>query len=86
MLKKEEQELQTEQEKLERERNLHIREMKRLVHESASRFKDGTILHHRYLLLHLIGEFVVDFLSFYSLGSPLTVDTLNSLNHFFTEM
>ena len=58
MLKKEEQELQMEQEKLERERNLHIREMKRLVHESASRFKDGTVLHHRYLLLHLIGESV----------------------------
>ena len=55
VLKKEEQEFQTDQDKLDRERNLHIREMKRLVYESASRFKDGTVLHSRYLLLYLIG-------------------------------
>ena len=39
-LKKEEVDLQSELEKLERERNLHIRELKRIHNEDHSRFKD----------------------------------------------
>jgi tousled-like kinase len=55
-LKKEEIELQSELEKLERERNLHIRELKRIHNEDHSRFKDHPILHEQYLLLTLIGK------------------------------
>ncbi len=52
----EEASLQSELEKLQRERNLHIREQKRLSAEDSSRFKDHPTLHDRYLLLHLIGK------------------------------
>ena len=45
-----------ELEKLERERNLHIRELKRISAEDASRFKAHPTLHERYLLLHMIGR------------------------------
>ncbi|XP_070565414.1 serine/threonine-protein kinase tousled-like 2 isoform X2 [Ptychodera flava] len=55
-LKKEEQDLQMELEKLERERNLHIRELKRIHNEDQSRFKDHPVLNERYLLLHLLGK------------------------------
>lgn len=48
--------LQLELEKLERERNLHIRELKRILAEDSSRFKSHPTLHSRYLLLHLIGK------------------------------
>ena len=48
--------LQLELEKLERERNLHIRELKRILAEDSSRFKTHPTLHSRYLLLHLIGK------------------------------
>ena len=54
--KKEEIDLQSELEKLERERNLHIRELKRLHNEDHSRFKDHPTLNDRYLLLSLIGK------------------------------
>ncbi|XP_028418083.1 serine/threonine-protein kinase tousled-like 2 [Dendronephthya gigantea] len=54
--KKEESDLAIELEKLERERNLHIREMKRLQSEDKSRFKDNPTLSERYLLLHLLGK------------------------------
>ena len=37
-LKKEDGDLQLELEKLERERNLHIRELKRIVNEDSSRY------------------------------------------------
>ena len=43
-------------ERLERERNVHIRELKRLRAEDQSRFKTHPTLHDRYLLLHLIGK------------------------------
>ena len=56
-LKKEEIELQSELEKMERERNLHIREIKRIHNEDHSRFKDHPTLNERYLLLNLIGNF-----------------------------
>jgi len=55
-LKKEEVDLQSELEKLERERNLHIRELKRIHNEDHSRFKDHPTLYERYLLLSLIGK------------------------------
>lgn len=55
-LKKEDQDLQVELEKLERERNLHIRELKRIHNEDNSRFNGHPILNDRYLLLSLIGK------------------------------
>lgn len=48
--------LNSELEKLERERNLHIRELKRISAEDSSRFKTHPTLHDRYLLLHMIGR------------------------------
>ncbi|XP_076361503.1 serine/threonine-protein kinase tousled-like 1 isoform X4 [Tachypleus tridentatus] len=55
-LKKEDADLQLELEKLERERNLHIRELKRLLNEDQSRFNNYTVLNERYLLLTLLGK------------------------------
>ncbi|CAJ0579562.1 unnamed protein product, partial [Mesorhabditis spiculigera] len=55
-LKKEEAEIQAESERLERERQLHIRELKRAAHEHASRYKDFILLHDRYLMLSLLGK------------------------------
>ncbi|KAG8199492.1 hypothetical protein JTE90_009339 [Oedothorax gibbosus] len=55
-LKKEDTDLQLELEKLERERNLHIRELKRIHNEDQSRFNNHPVLHERYLLLTLLGK------------------------------
>ncbi|XP_003745176.1 serine/threonine-protein kinase tousled-like 2 [Galendromus occidentalis] len=55
-LKKEDSDLQLELEKLERERNLHIRELKRIHNEDASRFNNHAVLNDRYLLLILLGK------------------------------
>ncbi|XP_072029817.1 serine/threonine-protein kinase tousled-like 2 isoform X2 [Amphiura filiformis] len=55
-LKKEEADLQSTLNDLERERNVHIREMKRIHNEDQSRFKDHTVLNERYLLLNLLGK------------------------------
>ncbi|KAM6951714.1 serine/threonine-protein kinase tousled-like 2 isoform 2-T2 [Aplochiton taeniatus] len=55
-LKKEEAEIQAELERLERVRNLHIRELKRIHNEDNSQFKDHPTLNERYLLLHLLGR------------------------------
>ncbi|XP_076327521.1 serine/threonine-protein kinase tousled-like 2 isoform X2 [Tachypleus tridentatus] len=55
-LKKEDADLQLELEKLERERNLHIRELKRLHNEDQTRFNNHTVLNERYLLLTLLGK------------------------------
>nr|XP_032807315.1 serine/threonine-protein kinase tousled-like 2 isoform X2 [Petromyzon marinus]XP_032807316.1 serine/threonine-protein kinase tousled-like 2 isoform X2 [Petromyzon marinus] len=55
-LKKEEAEIQAELERLERTRNLHIRELKRIHNEDNSQFKDHPTLNDRYLLLHLLGR------------------------------
>ena len=52
----EEQQMQAEVEVLERERNLHIREMKRVSAEDASRFSSNSTLSSRYLLLQLVGK------------------------------
>ncbi|KAK2173040.1 hypothetical protein NP493_908g00022 [Ridgeia piscesae] len=43
-------------EKLERERNLHIRELKRIHNEDNSRFNHHPVLNDRYLLLSLLGK------------------------------
>ncbi|KAI4895045.1 hypothetical protein NFI96_016159 [Prochilodus magdalenae] len=55
-LKKEEADIQAELERLERVRNLHIRELKRIHNEDNSQFKDHPTLNDRYLLLHLLGR------------------------------
>uniref|UniRef100_A0A8C9ZAZ3 Tousled-like kinase 2 n=1 Tax=Sander lucioperca TaxID=283035 RepID=A0A8C9ZAZ3_SANLU len=55
-LKKEEAEIQAELERLERVRNLHIRELKRIHNEDNSQFKDHPTLNDRYLLLYLLGR------------------------------
>uniref|UniRef100_A0A6M2DQ44 non-specific serine/threonine protein kinase n=1 Tax=Xenopsylla cheopis TaxID=163159 RepID=A0A6M2DQ44_XENCH len=55
-LKKEDADLQLEMEKLERERNLHIRELKRIHNEDQSRFNSHPVLNERYLLLMLLGK------------------------------
>ncbi|XP_037921426.1 serine/threonine-protein kinase tousled-like 2 isoform X4 [Hermetia illucens] len=55
-LKKEDADLQLEMEKLERERNLHIRELKRILNEDQSRFNNHPVLNDRYLLLMLLGK------------------------------
>ncbi|XP_062269775.1 serine/threonine-protein kinase tousled-like 2 isoform X1 [Platichthys flesus] len=55
-LKKEEAEIQSELEHLERVRNLHIRELKRIHNEDNSQFKDHPTLNERYLLLYLLGR------------------------------
>lgn len=41
--------------KIERERNLHIRELKRIHNEDQSRFNNHSVLNDRYLLLTLLG-------------------------------
>uniref|UniRef100_A0A2K5ZEC5 Protein kinase domain-containing protein n=1 Tax=Mandrillus leucophaeus TaxID=9568 RepID=A0A2K5ZEC5_MANLE len=55
-LKKEEAEIQAELERLERVRNLHTHELKRINNEDNSQFKDHLTLNERYLLLHLLGR------------------------------
>lgn len=55
-IKKEENETQQELEKLEKERNIHIRELKRINNEDQSRYNCHPILSNRYLLLELIGK------------------------------
>ncbi|KAF1744433.1 hypothetical protein MXB_374 [Myxobolus squamalis] len=56
ILRREECELNIEKEKLERERDLHIKNLKRTAMENASRFNDNPILNNRYILLELIGR------------------------------
>merc|ERR1719495_703399 len=55
-LKKEDAEMALEMEKLERERNLHIRELKRIHNEDQSRYNNRPVLNERYLLLMLLGK------------------------------
>ncbi|XP_065840277.1 serine/threonine-protein kinase tousled-like 2 [Oscarella lobularis] len=55
-LKKEETDVQVELESLERERTLHIKELKRIASEDQSRFKGNQVLHGRYFLLKLLGK------------------------------
>lgn len=45
-----------DKDRLERERNIHIREMKRVSYEENSRFRDQELLHDHYLLLSLLGK------------------------------
>ncbi|XP_055342065.1 serine/threonine-protein kinase tousled-like 2 isoform X2 [Paramacrobiotus metropolitanus] len=55
-LKKDEQDCQSEMEKLERERLIHIRELKRIYNEDQSLFRHCPVLNKQYLLLSLIGK------------------------------
>ncbi|EGT33534.1 CBN-TLK-1 protein [Caenorhabditis brenneri] len=55
-LRKEETDLGLERERLDRERQYHMRELKRVANESASQFKDHPLLHKRYLMLNLLGK------------------------------
>ena len=55
-LKKDDAEIASEMEKLERERNLHIRELKRIHNEDQSRYNNHPVLNERYLLLMLLGK------------------------------
>ena len=55
-LKKDDAEMATEMEKLERERNLHIRELKRIHNEDQSKYTIHPTLNDRYLLLSLLGK------------------------------
>lgn len=56
-LKKEEQDVLLEAEKLERERNLHIRELKRIDGENASQFNKFPLMgNERYIFLELLGK------------------------------
>ena len=55
-LKKDEQDCTGEMEKMERERLIHIRELKRIFNEDQSAFKSNPTLNSRYLLLTLIGK------------------------------
>ncbi|CAG0882924.1 unnamed protein product [Cyprideis torosa] len=67
-LRKDDSDLQLEMEKLDRERNLHIRELKRIANEDQSRFQNNPcrlsarsistpqVLNERYLLLMLLGK------------------------------
>lgn len=55
-LKKEEADLAMEKEKLEKERQLHLRELKRSSNEMASSYKDHALLNKRYLMLSLLGK------------------------------
>lgn len=55
-LRKDDAEMAMEMEKLERERNLHIRELKRINNEDQSRYNTHIVLNDRYLLLMLLGK------------------------------
>ena len=55
----------TEKDRLERERNLHIREMKRVQCEEQSRFRDHLLLNDRYFVLSLLGKGGFRFANFY---------------------
>lgn len=55
-VRRDETDLQFELERLERERSLHIRELKRIQNEDNSRFNDHPVLHNRYLLLNMLGK------------------------------
>uniref|UniRef100_A0A1I7RMS6 Protein kinase domain-containing protein n=1 Tax=Bursaphelenchus xylophilus TaxID=6326 RepID=A0A1I7RMS6_BURXY len=55
-LKRDEADILMEKDRLERERNLHIREMKRIQCEEQSRFKNHIVLNERYLLMSLLGK------------------------------
>ncbi|KAJ3337872.1 hypothetical protein HDU93_000372 [Gonapodya sp. JEL0774] len=55
-LKKEEADLLNQQERLSVERDQHVRELRRIRDEDASRFNNHPVLHDRYLLLELLGR------------------------------
>merc|ERR1711988_1113923 len=54
--KRDESEYNAEMERFERERSLHIRELKRISNEDNSKFNDFPTLHENYVLLNLLGK------------------------------
>ncbi|CAD5217033.1 unnamed protein product [Bursaphelenchus okinawaensis] len=55
-LKKEELELMAEREKIERDKNLHVKEHKRIQYEDVSLYRNFVVFSQRYLLLTLLGK------------------------------
>jgi tousled-like kinase len=55
-LKKDEAAMAEARRALEREKSLHIRELRRVQHEDRSRFGKHPVMHGRYLLLSLLGR------------------------------
>jgi len=55
-LKKEEESISEERKRLESEKKLHIRELKRIRDEEQSRFNKLPVLNNRYLLMKLLGK------------------------------
>uniref|UniRef100_A0A8R1HYY5 Protein kinase domain-containing protein n=1 Tax=Caenorhabditis japonica TaxID=281687 RepID=A0A8R1HYY5_CAEJA len=55
-LRKEEADIALDKDRLEKERQYHMRELKRAANEAASQFKDHQLLHKRYLMLSLLGK------------------------------
>eukprot|EP00002_Diphylleia_rotans_P032179 TRINITY_DN673_c0_g2_i3.p1 TRINITY_DN673_c0_g2~~TRINITY_DN673_c0_g2_i3.p1 ORF type:complete len:511 (-),score=119.05 TRINITY_DN673_c0_g2_i3:782-2314(-) len=55
-LKKEEQEITAQLEKLDAEKNLHVTEVRRIRNEDRSMFKINQVVHDRYLIQQLLGK------------------------------
>lgn len=55
-LRKEEADLALERDRLDKERQCHMRELKRAANEAASQFTDHKLLHQRYLMMSLLGK------------------------------
>jgi len=55
-VKRDETDLQFELDRLERQRSLHIRELKRIANEDNSQFNNFPVLNKRYLLLTMLGK------------------------------
>uniref|UniRef100_A0AC34RJA1 Protein kinase domain-containing protein n=1 Tax=Panagrolaimus sp. JU765 TaxID=591449 RepID=A0AC34RJA1_9BILA len=56
IIKKEDIDICAERERLDRDKNAHIRESKRIQYEEASRFKDYGLLNSKYLPITLLGK------------------------------
>eukprot|EP01134_Creolimax_fragrantissima_P004024 CFRG4024T1 len=86
-LKKQETELMNERSRLDRERNLHIRQLKRIRDEDKSVFSTCPVVHDRYLLLELLGKggFSEVFKSFDLLEMRYVACKIHSLNAQWTE-
>lgn len=55
-LKKDEASLQEQRKTLEKEKNMHIRELRRIQNEDRSIFNKHPILHGRYFLMSILGR------------------------------
>lgn len=86
-IKKEENDLYEELEKLEREKNLHIRAIKRIKEQDKSQYNNFPILNERYLLVELLGKggFSEVFKGFDLVEMHYVACKLHSLNNQWTE-